>query len=203
MLGGGFAWGPETRAQSESGEAGRPLVSSKAFCRLCRSVQPLEENQEEGVQPTLWCQTCGYPVEVREANREAIPPRPPTILCIDDDRLVLSVCYDGLTEQGYGVLTATDGHTGIDMAKHERPDLILLDVLMPGIDGLEVCRWLRGEPALKETPIVLLTALNDPGLDAKGRQAGANLTMRKPFGPGLIVSNVDKVLGRKPRPRPL
>jgi CheY-like chemotaxis protein len=142
-------------------------------------------------------------VESGEKNREATPPRPPTILCIDDDRLVLSVCYDGLTEQGYGVLTATDGQAGIDTAKKERPDLILLDVLMPGMDGLEVCRCLRGEPTLRDIPILLLTALNDPELDAKGRQAGANLTMRKPFGPGLIVSNVDKALGRKPRPRPL
>ena len=182
---------------------GRPVVSSKAFCRLCRSVQPLEEIREGENQSKFWCQTCGYPVEAREAKGGAIPPRPPTILCIDDDRLVLSVCYDGLTEQGYGVLTATDGQAGIDTAKKERPDLILLDVLMPGIDGLEVCRWLRAEPTLRDTPIVLLTALNDPELDAKGRQAGANLTMRKPFGPGLIISNVDKVLGRKPRPRPL
>jgi len=178
-------------------------VSSKAFCRLCRSVQPLEEIREGENQPKLWCETCGYPVEAGVAKREAVSPRPPTILCIDDDRLVLSVCYDGLTEQGYAVLTATDGQAGIDTAKKERPDLILLDVLMPGIDGLEVCRWLRADPALRQIPIVLLTALNDPGLDAKGRQAGATLTMRKPFGPGLIVSNVDKVLGRKPRPRAL
>ena len=177
-------------------------MNAKAFCRLCRSVQPLEEIRE-GNQPKFWCQACGYPVESGEKNREATPPRPPTILCIDDDRLVLSVCYDGLTEQGYGVLTATDGQAGIDTAKKERPDLILLDVLMPGMDGLEVCRCLRGEPTLRDIPILLLTALNDPELDAKGRQAGANLTMRKPFGPGLIVSNVDKVLGRKPRPRPL
>ena len=178
-------------------------MSSKAFCRLCRSVQPLEEIPEEGDRSKFWCQTCGYPVEAREAKEETAPPRSPTILCIDDDRLVLSVCYDGLTEQGYGVLTATNGQSGIDTAKKERPDLILLDVLMPGIDGFEVCRWLRAEPALRDTPIVLLTALSDPGLDAKGRQAGANFTMRKPFGPGLIVSNVDKLLGRKPRPRPL
>lgn len=178
-------------------------MTSEAFCRLCRSVQSLEEIREGENQSKFWCQTCGYPVEVKEAKWEATPLRPPTILCIDDDRLVLSVCYDGLTEQGYEVLTATDGHAGIDTAKKERPDLILLDVLMPGIDGLEVCRWLRAESTLSGTPIVLLTALDDPGLDAKGRQAGANLTMRKPFGPGLIVSNVDKVLGRKPRPRPL
>ena len=98
-------------------------MSAKAFCRLCQSVQPLEEILE-GNQSKFWCQTCGYPVEAREAKREAIPPRPPTILCIDDDRLVLSVCYDGLTEQGYGVLTATDGQAGIDTAKKDelQPD---------------------------------------------------------------------------------
>jgi two-component system alkaline phosphatase synthesis response regulator PhoP len=177
-------------------------MSTRAFCRLCRSVQPLEE-VGEGDQAKFWCETCGYPVVTGDAKQGAIPRRPPTILCIDDDPLVLSVCYDALAEQGYRVLTAADGPAGIEKAKKERPDLILLDILMPGMNGLEACRGLRAEPTLAGTLIVLLTSLKDPKLAARGRQAGAAFTMRKPLGPGLIVSSVGQILGRKPRPRPL
>jgi CheY-like chemotaxis protein len=127
----------------------------------------------------------------------------PTILCIDDDHLVLSVCAEALVEHGYRVLTATDGPAGIATATRERPDLILLDVIMPGMDGLVVCRRLRAEPTHAATPIILLTSLNHPEVVAEGHLAGATLTMRKPNGPGTVVSVVDQALGRKPRPTTL
>jgi len=175
-------------------------MTSMAFCRCCRSVQPLEPSPE-GAGVAGWCQTCGYPVAAGIAAPGAPPPGPPTVLLIDDDRLVLSVCYDALSEHGYRVLTATDGPTGLATATRERPDLILLDVIMPGMDGLAVCRRLRAEPTLTATPIILLTSLSHPEVAAEGRQAGATLTMRKPYGPELIASTVDQALGRKPRPR--
>jgi CheY-like chemotaxis protein len=81
------------------------------------------------------------------------------------------------------------------MAKAERPDLILLDVIMPKMDGLEVCRRLRVEPGLAATPVVLLTALNDPHLGFEGKEAGATTTMRKPFGVEHIISTIERILG--------
>ena len=174
-------------------------MTSLAFCRCCRSVQPLEPGPAEaGLQG--WCQTCGYPVAAGPPPPGA-PPGPPTVLCIDDDQLVLSVCYDALVDHGYRVLTERDGPTGLATAKAEQPDLILLDVIMPGMDGLEVCRRLRAEPSLTATPIILHPAFPPPEVAAEGRQAGATLTMRKPYGPELIASTVNQALGRKPRPR--
>jgi CheY-like chemotaxis protein len=178
----------------------KPDMILLEFCRSCQSIQPLEKTQE-GDTAKFWCEMCGYPVELGDAKGEAVVSRRPTILYIDDDGLALSTCNDALTAHGYRVLLAPDGPAGIEIARMERPDLILLDVLMPGMDGIEVCRRLRAEPTLAGVPIILLTALKHPGVAPEGRQAGATLTIRKTYGPESIVSSVDKALGRKPKPR--
>jgi CheY-like chemotaxis protein len=123
-----------------------------------------------------------------------------TILCIDDDRLVLGLCNSALEAHGYRVLFTTDPATGIAIAKEERPDVILLDVLMPTMTGLEVCQQMRADPTLKDTLIILLTALEDAGVASMGEKAGATLTLRKPFSPETIVETIDRMLGWKPRP---
>lgn len=124
----------------------------------------------------------------------------PTILCIDDDRLVLGICTGALEGRGYRVVMATHGRAGIEVAKKERPDLILLDIMMPDMDGFEVCRCLRAEPNLLHTPIVLLTAMSKPDLETQGADAGATLTLRKPFSPDQVVQTVEDLLGRKANP---
>jgi CheY-like chemotaxis protein len=120
----------------------------------------------------------------------------PTILVVDDDRLVLGVCSAALEDHGYRVVMATHGQAGIAMAQHERPALILLDIMMPDMDGFEVCRHLRADPALRHTPIVLMTAMQTPDLEAKGAEAGATLSIRKPFNPEQIISAVERVLSK-------
>lgn len=171
-------------------------MARRGLCPHCRSVQPLVEYQEEG-HSGLWCETCRNPIEESYIERPAARSRPPTVLCIDDDRIVLSYCSDALERQGLRTLVASDGPSGIEIAKRERPDLILLDVMMPGMTGLEVCRRLRTEPALKETPILLLTASDDPDIEFRGREAGATSSMRKPFGSANIISAVEQALGRR------
>jgi CheY-like chemotaxis protein len=171
-------------------------MTRRGFCPHCRSVQPLGEYQDEG-QSGLWCATCRNPIEGSYLERPAARPRPATILCIDDDRIVLSFCSDALERQGFRTLVANDGPAGIDSAKRERPDLILLDVMMPGMNGLETCRLLRAEPTIRDTPIILLTASDDPDLGAKGREVGATVTIRKPFGSSNIIGAVEQALGRK------
>ncbi len=171
-------------------------MTRRGFCPHCRSVQPLGEYQDEG-QSGLWCATCRNPIEGSYIEKPVARPRVSTVLCIDDDRIVLSFCSDALERQGFRTLVANDGPAGIDAAKRERPDLILLDVMMPGMSGLETCRRLRAEPLLRDTPIILLTASDDPDLDSKGRQVGATAAMRKPFGSGNIISAVEQALGRK------
>lgn len=173
-------------------------MSRTGFCPTCQALQPLEEIRAD--DPTwLRCVTCGSSVDAARADLEAAPSRPATILCIDDDRLVLGVCASALEACGYRVVMATHGMAGIEAAKKGRPDLILLDILMPGMDGLEVCRQLRADADFRDTPIILLTASTDPGLGEEGTRAGATLVMRKPFGADVIVETADRALGRKRR----
>jgi two-component system alkaline phosphatase synthesis response regulator PhoP len=124
----------------------------------------------------------------------------PTVLYIDDDRLLLTLCCDLLEQHGYRTLLATDGPTGIETAKAGRPDVILLDLVMPGMDGLEVCRHLRTHPDLRTTPIILFTSRQDSRLDNQAVDAGATLTLRKEFGSLELLHTIARLLGRKGGP---
>lgn len=124
-----------------------------------------------------------------------VNPRP-TILVADDDRLVLGVCTKVLEAHGYRVVIATHGPGALMRARHERPALILMDVFMEGLGGFEACRLLRAESTTQDTPIILMTALREPELEAKAAQAGATLSLRKPLDPEQIAWAVDQVLER-------
>ncbi len=174
-------------------------MSPTGYCRNCRSVQPLGEIRD-GDEPAFWCQMCGRPVAPPHAERETLSTRPPLILCIDDDRLLLRLFSDALERFGFRTAVAPDGPSGIEATKRERPAIILLDFMMPAMDGLEVCRRLRADPDLRETQIILLTAIEKPDLAAEAREAGATLTLRKPFGPESVVMTIERVLGWKPGP---
>ena len=165
------------------------------ICPYCQLPQGLEEAPREA-SDEAYCENCGGALP----RGSAAPGRPRTILWIDDDRLLLSACCQVLEAQGYRTLLATDGATGIELAQTERPDAILLDVVMPTMHGLEVCQHLRALPHLKDTPIILLTALEDAGVGTMGKKAGATTTLRKPFGPEYIVEFLAKVLGRQGGP---
>lgn len=168
------------------------------FCPFCCSAQQQVEYVEDG-QKKLRCASCGSsaeagPVEVRESIFDR-----PKVLCIDDDQLLLGLVRDTLEANGFEAITATDGPSGIEVAKRVRPDVILVDVLMPRVSGFEVCRRLRADPALKSTPIIILTAVSDPGLKEKGLEAGADLAMPKPSDSMQVVSIINRALALKPK----
>lgn len=165
------------------------------LCPYCHLPQPVRRHPSDP-PGEVYCPNCGGPW--RWGRGGAV--RPTTVLWIDDDRLLLSACGPLLERHGYRVLCATDGVAGLATARKERPDAILLDVLMPTRNGLEICQQLRADPALQGTPIILLTALDDPGIGALGAQAGATATFRKPFGPEHIVAFLEKTLGRPEGP---
>lgn len=141
------------------------------------------------------CPVCGIALPQDRAMRL----RPTTILWIDDDRLLLSICGEAFERHGYRVLAVSDGPAGILLAAREQPDLILLDVMMVGMNGLEVCERLRADPTLAETPIVLLTVLEDPGVRDRGRAVGATALWPKASGPEELLAQVTQLLGRAPR----
>ncbi len=134
----------------------------------------------------------------RESQGDRRAGRPTCVLWIDDDPLILGVCQKVLTGSGYRVLTATEGAAGIEIARRERPDVILLDVIMAAMHGFEVCQQLRAEPDLRGTPIILLTALEDAGVASMGAKVGATMTLRKPYDAQEIIEAIERALRGQP-----
>ena len=127
------------------------------------------------------------------------------ILVIDDDVISLELLEDRLKASGYDVITVSDGEVGLDVARSERPDLIILDILLPNINGFELCERIREDPNLSSVPIMMLTAVYVEELDKeKGLQVGAkrylmkaDVFMSKPFIPDRLLDNVRVLLGEK------
>jgi DNA-binding response OmpR family regulator len=116
-----------------------------------------------------------------------------TILVVDDEKRILSLLKAYLEQQGFQVITAVNGQEAIYTARHEKPDLIILDVMMPEMDGYEFMRQHRKE---RETPIILLTAKVDEDDKVIGLELGADDYVTKPFSPRELTSRVRAVLRR-------
>jgi two-component system alkaline phosphatase synthesis response regulator PhoP len=121
-----------------------------------------------------------------------------TILVVDDDRKIVDLVRLYLEKDGYRVLVAYDGHQALEVAGRNRPDLIVLDLMLPGIDGLEVCRTLQGE---FQVPIIMLTARTTDEDKLIGLETGADDYVTKPFNPREMVARVRAVLRRVDRER--
>jgi two-component system alkaline phosphatase synthesis response regulator PhoP len=115
------------------------------------------------------------------------------ILVVDDEFKIVKLAQDYLERGGFRVLAAGDGKTALAAARHERPDLIVLDLNLPGMDGLDVCRMLRRE---SEVPIIMLTARVDEVDRLIGLELGADDYISKPFSPRELVARVRTVLRR-------
>jgi len=115
------------------------------------------------------------------------------ILVIEDEPKIARLARDYLAKYGYRVLLAADGTTGLAAARRESPDLVLLDLLLPGLDGREVCRRLRAESAV---PIIMLTALAEESDQIVGLELGADDYITKPFSPAVLVARVRAALRR-------
>jgi DNA-binding response OmpR family regulator len=122
------------------------------------------------------------------------------VLVVDDDPTVSDVVRRYLERAGLAVTLAADGLAGLRAYQAERPDLVVLDLMLPGLDGLEVCRRLRSRP--DEVPIVMLTALGEEADRVLGLQLGADDYVTKPFSPRELVLRVQSVLRRAGRAAP-
>ena len=118
------------------------------------------------------------------------------ILIADDEPDILEIIQYNLSKEGYDVVTAKDGDEAVGKAKMTRPDLIILDIMMPKKNGVEVCEILRAQPAFKETLILFLTALSDEGSHVKGLEMGADDYVTKPISPKILVSRVNALFRR-------
>lgn len=123
------------------------------------------------------------------------------ILVIDDTELMVKLTTDVLTKHGYEVVSANNGVDGIKMVASEKPDLVLLDVVMPGIDGFEVCKLLKKDESNNLIPIIMLTAQGNEEDKLAGLELGADDYITKPFNPRELVSRVRNTLLRIDRNR--
>lgn len=118
----------------------------------------------------------------------------PSILVIEDDLHILTGLVDNLEMEGYKTRTATDGRLGLKLALETRPDLLLLDVMLPGVDGLEICRQIRRRGL--RTPIIILSARGQEFDKVLGLELGADDYISKPFSPKELLMRVRAILRR-------
>ena len=126
----------------------------------------------------------------------------PTILLVDDEQKILDLIGLRLKYLGYRVITAANGEDALSSVEEHRPDLILLDVMMPGLDGLTVCSRLKKSETFGTIPIVMLTARSDAEDVNKAMTAGADDYVVKPYDPAVLQAKVQRYVGhRKVRSR--
>lgn len=121
------------------------------------------------------------------------------VLVVDDEDNIIELIRLGLRYEGFQVEVASDGEQGIALAQRIDPDLVILDVMMPGIDGLEVCRRLRANPTTRDVPILMLTAKDEVGDRILGLQTGADDYLTKPFDFYELLERIKAILRRQSR----
>lgn len=136
-------------------------------------------------------------MEIPAATPERAGSRkPPRVLIVDDDPAMRMLCSINLQIEGLVVLEATDGRTGLARACSERPDLVLTDVTMPGLNGFELAEALRRDSRTCRVPLIFLSSESGPDNEARAHELGALAYVTKPFDPTALASLVASVLAR-------
>jgi two-component system cell cycle response regulator DivK len=119
------------------------------------------------------------------------------ILIVEDQEDLRGILRDLFTRSGYTVIEAADGATGVASAKSDRPDIILMDIQMPVIDGYEATRQIKADPALTQTPVVAISSFAMKGDEEKARAAGCDHYVTKPYSPIALLRMIRGYLGDK------
>jgi two-component system alkaline phosphatase synthesis response regulator PhoP len=125
-----------------------------------------------------------------------------TILVVEDEEDIRELLKYNLEKEGYQVFAAATGEEGLRAVRDRRPDLILLDLMLPGLDGLEVCRRIRGEAQTQPLPIIMLTAKGEEADIVTGLELGADDYIVKPFSPRVLLARLRAALRRRSQPPP-
>ncbi len=133
---------------------------------------------------------------LKKGRPTTLPMNNKNILIVDDEPDLVELLSYNLKKEGFGVLTAPDGEDALHKIRKTEVDLILLDLMLPGIQGLELCRILRQNPKTERIPIIMLTAKGEEGDKIRGLETGADDYMTKPFSPKELIARVNAVLRR-------
>jgi two-component system phosphate regulon response regulator PhoB len=125
---------------------------------------------------------------------------PDTVLLVEDESDVVDLLRYNLNKAGFSVLIAGDGLLGLEMARKNRPEIIVLDLMLPGMDGYSVCRALKQDSDTESLPVLMLTARGEPSERVRGLEIGADDYLTKPFSPRELVLRIQALL-RRTRPR--
>jgi CheY-like chemotaxis protein len=117
------------------------------------------------------------------------------IMVVDDEVQILTLMDVTLQRRGYSVVKARNALTALAMLDSLTPDLFILDIMMPGMDGIELCRVIRSRPQTAQTPVLIVSALNDPAMIKRGLDAGANDYLQKPAPQFDLVTKVRELVG--------
>ncbi len=140
-----------------------------------------------------------YPLSYGRSS-ERLPLSPmPRVLVVDDDPQVLKLLRVNFELEGYDVLTATNGEEALELVGRDSPDAVVCDVMMPGIDGLEVVRRLRAQPDTAGLPLVVVSAKAQRADVSYGLELGADAYVTKPFDPSELLSVVAELLAKRRR----
>ena len=118
------------------------------------------------------------------------------VLVVDDEEYIQHILNFSFGAEGYEVVTAADGEEAIKKAQDEKPDIIVLDIMMPKMDGYEACKKLKSDPKTKAIPVILLTAKGRDVDRRLGSDAGADDYVVKPFSPGRLIERVEGIMKR-------
>lgn len=122
----------------------------------------------------------------------------PLILVVEDDENDWEIYGKILWYNGFHVAHAANGEEGLRLAREREPDLVLVDMMLPGMDGLELCRRIRDDAALERIPIVMLTARSADDIGEQARDSGCTAFLEKPYGPVELLHRVEALVGRPP-----
>jgi len=119
------------------------------------------------------------------------------VLIVDDEADIIDLLAYNLEQEGFTVMTAMDGETAVDLAREEKPDLVLLDIMMPKMDGIEACRQIRAIPELEQVYIIFLTARSEEYSEVAGFDVGADDYISKHIKPRVLISRIKAVMRRE------
>ena len=118
------------------------------------------------------------------------------VLVVDDEEYIQHILNFSFGAEGYEVITAADGEEAVNIARSERPDIIVLDIMMPKMDGYEACKQIKADPQTQNIPVILLTAKGREVDRKLGAEAGADDYVVKPFSPGRLIERVEGFIKR-------
>ena len=118
-----------------------------------------------------------------------------TVLIVEDNELNMKLFHDLLDAHGYNILQTKDGMEALDIAREHHPDLILMDIQLPQVSGLEVTRWIKDDPELRAIPVVAVTAFAMKGDEERIREGGCEAYLSKPISVGKFIETIRHFLG--------